>query len=337
MRRNRTPDLLALSVLLATLAFPLAAQQVIKLGSLAPVDSPWDKALNKMALDWQSVSNGKVTVKIYRGGSAGDEPDMIRKMRIGQLQAAAMSGSGLGKISPDFLVYQLPFMARNDGELEYLFGRLRPRLEKVAEEKGFTFLAFTRSGWLHFFSKTKLLVPSDMEKMKFFVMEGSPEVDQAWKEMGFHIVPLPTNDAFAALQSGMVDVFTASPLAAAATQWFALAPNMTDFNWAPFTGGLVISNQAWKRIPAELHPELARATEMALDGLTAEVAKVEDQAMQIMKQNGLVVNRVSPGELKQWAQLVETALKILLDNPISSDIYREARGYLEEYRKSHGG
>jgi TRAP-type C4-dicarboxylate transport system substrate-binding protein len=210
-------------------------------------------------------------------------------------------------------------------------------LFKLAEEKGFTFLAFNRSGWLHFFGKSKVLVPADMEKLKFFVMEGSPEVDQAWKEMGFHIVPLPTNDAFAALQSGMVDVFTASPLSAAATQWFALAPNMTDFNWAPFTGGLVISNQAWKRVPAELRPELARAAEGALEGLAVEVAKVEAQAMQIMKQNGLVVNKPSPEQMKQWEQLVERALKILLDNPISSDIYREARGYLEEYRKSHGG
>ncbi len=329
---------LALSLaLLLLLAAGLWAQIVIKLGSLAPADSPWDKALVKMALDWQAISGGRVTVKVYNGGIAGDEPDMLRKMRIGQLQAAALSGSGLGKIHPDFLVYQLPFLARHDEELNYLFGKLRPRLEKLAEEKGFTFLAFTQSGWLHFFSKSKLLVPADMEKLKFFVMEGSPEVDQAWKEMGFHIVPLPTNDAFAALQSGMVDVFTASPLSAAATQWFALAPNMTDFNWAPFTGGLVISSQAWKRIPAELRPELQKATEGALQGLTGEVAKLEEQAMQIMKQNGLVVNKLTPGELKQWEQLVERALKILLDNPISSDIYREARGYLEEYRKSHGG
>jgi TRAP-type C4-dicarboxylate transport system substrate-binding protein len=99
----------------------------------------------------------------------------------------------------------------------------------------------------------------------------------------------------------------------------------------------VISSSAWRRIPAELRPELARAAEAALDGLSAEVEKVETQAMQIMKKNGLVVNKPSPEQMKQWEKLVETALKILLDNPISGDIYREARGYLEEYRKSHGG
>jgi TRAP-type C4-dicarboxylate transport system substrate-binding protein len=332
--RRLAPAFLLLFLLLPS---ALPAQTVIKLGSLAPADSPWDKALLKMALDWQTVSRGKVTVKVYSGGIAGDEPDMIRLMRINQLQAAAMTGSGLGKIDPDFLVYQLPFMARNDEELEYLFERLRPRLESLAEAKGFILLAFTSSGWLHFFSKTPLYTPSDMEKLKFFVMEGSPEVDQAWKEMGFHIVPLPANDAFAALQSGMVDVFTASPLTAAALQWFALAPNMTDFNWAPLTGGLVITTQAWRRIPADLRPELANAAREALGGLTAEVEKVEAQAMQIMKQNGLIVRHVTPAQLAEWDQLVQRGLRILINNPIDGDIYQEAKSILEEYRSSHGG
>ncbi len=315
----------------------LPAQVVLKLGSLAPTDSPWDKALQKMALEWQALSNGRVAVKLYGGGIAGDEPDMIRKLRINQIQMAAMTGSGLGKIHPDFLVYQLPFMAKTDAELEYLFAKLRPRLEKLIEEKGFTFLAFTHSGWLRFFAKTKVVSPEDVAKLNFFVMEGSPEVDQAWKEMGFHIVPLPANDAFAALQSGMVEVFTASPLTAAAVQWFALAPHMADFNWSPLTGGLVISSQAWRRIPAELRPELQRAAEAALNGLTAEVEKVEAQAMEIMKKNGLVVHHVSEAQLEQWHKLVERALKILIDNPISRDIYEEASGYLEEYRRAHGG
>ena len=336
MKARLLPTVLLPMALLLLAPALLPAQTVIKLGSIAPVDSPWDKALLKMALDWQSISKGKVTVKVYSGSIAGDESDMLRKIRIGQLQAAAMSGSGMGKLHPDFLVYQLPFMAKSDAELDYLFSRLRPRLEKLAEEKGFTFLAYTRSGWLRFFAKTKAVSPADVAKLKLFVMEGSPEIDQAWKEMGFHIVPLPANDAFAALQSGMVEVFTASPLSAAAMQWFALAPNMTDFNWSPLTGGLVISSQAWKRIPAELRPELARAAEAALGGLAAEVDKVEAQAMQIMKQNGLIVHKPTPEQMKQWQKLVETALKILIDNPISGDIYREAQGYLAEYRASHG-
>jgi TRAP-type C4-dicarboxylate transport system substrate-binding protein len=306
---------------------------VIKVGSVAPEGSPWDRALKRLAVEWQRISGGRVSMKVYSGGIAGDEPDMIRKMRINQIQAAAMTGSGLGKIDPDLLVYQLPFLTRNDEELDYLFQKIRPELEALLEEKGFTFLGMIKSGWLRFFAKEKVVTPSDFQKLKFFVMEGSPEIDQAWKAMGFHVVPLPPNDAFAALQSGMVEVFSASPLTAAAMQWFALAPHMTDINWIPLTAALIISNQAWRRIPANLKPELKAATQRALDDLEAEVMSVEDRAIEIMKENGLIIHEVPPAAQEKWERLVEQGLEILIGDVISRDLYEEARRIVAEYRQ----
>jgi TRAP-type C4-dicarboxylate transport system substrate-binding protein len=272
-------------------------------------------------------------MKIYGGGIAGDEPDMIRKMRINQIQAAAITGSGLGKIDPDLLAYQLPFLTDNDEELEYLIDRLRPELEALLEEKGFTFLAMIKSGWLRFFAKEMVITPDDFRKLKFFVMEGSPEIDQAWKAMGFHIVPLPPNDAFAALQSGMVEVFTASPLTAAAMQWFALAPHMTDINWIPLTAALIVSNQTWRRIPADLQPKLQAATQRVLDDLESEIMDVEGQAMDIMKQNGLVVHDVPPAAMQEWKDLVDKGFGIVIGDVISRDLYNEAKRIVSEYRQ----
>ena len=328
MRHRRALVLLAGILFCASQAGAL----VIKVGSVAPEGSPWDKALTRIALDWQKISGGRVTMKIYSGGIAGDEPDMIRKMRINQIQAAAMTGSGLGKIDPDWLVYQLPFLTQNDEELDYLFERLRPELERRMEAKGFTFLAIIKSGWLRFFAKEKVVTPEDFRKLKFFVMEGSPEVDQAWKIMGFHIVPLPPNDAFAALQSGMVEIFTASPLTAAAMQWFALAPHMTDINWTPLTAGLVISNQSWNRIPEELRPKLKAATDRVLADLEAEIMAVENQALEIMKENGLIVHDVPPAVLEEWESLVEKGFEILIGDVISRDLYEQAKRIISEYR-----
>jgi TRAP-type C4-dicarboxylate transport system substrate-binding protein len=329
MKHRRALILLVVFLICASQAGAL----VIKVGSVAPEGSPWDKALKRIALDWQKISGGRVTMKIYSGGIAGDEPDMIRKMRINQIQAAAMTGSGLGKIDPDLLVYQLPFLAQTDEELDYLFEQLRPELENLLENKGFTFLAIIKSGWLRFFSTEKVITPEDFRKLKFFVMEGSPEIDQAWKAMGFHIVPLPPNDAFAALQSGMVEVFSASPLTAAAMQWFALAPHMTDFYWTPLTAGLIISNQAWRRIPAELRPKLKEATQRALYDLEAEIMAVENQATDIMIQNGLVIHEVPPAALQQWQDLVEKGFGILIGEVISRDLYEEAKRTVSEYRQ----
>jgi len=308
------------------------ASITIKIATLVPEGSPWHRALKKMAAEWREISNGRVQLKIYAGGIAGNETDTIRKMRINQVQAAMVTGKGLGYIHPDFYVYQLPFMAHSDEELDYLFLRLQPKLEKLLEEKGFTLLAFSKSGWLRFFTNTEAITPEEMRKLKLFSLEGSWSIDQAMKKMGFRIVALKANDVFAAMQSGMVDAFAAAPLVAAAMQWFALAPHMDDFFWTPLTGGLIISNRAWKMIPSELHTRLKASTETILRDLYYEAMEVEKQAILIMKENGLVIHPVPENTLSRWRSMAEKGFGLLIGETISLEIYQEALRILEEYR-----
>jgi len=308
------------------------ASITIKIATLVPEGSPWHRALKKMAAEWREISNGRVQLKIYAGGIAGNETDTIRKMRINQVQAAMVTGKGLGYIHPDFYVYQLPFMAHSDEELDYLFLRLQPKLEKLLEEKGFTLLAFSKSGWLRFFTNTEAITPEEMRKLKLFSLEGSWSIDQAMKKMGFRIVALKANDVFAAMQSGMVDAFAAAPLVAAAMQWFALAPHMDDFFWTPLTGGLIISNRAWKMIPSELHTRLKASTETILRDLYYEAMEVEKQAILIMKENGLVIHPVAENTLSRWRSMAEKGFGLLIGETISLEIYQEALRILEEYR-----
>jgi TRAP-type C4-dicarboxylate transport system substrate-binding protein len=263
---------------------------------------------------------------------AGDETDVIRKMRINQIQAAMVTGKGLAYIHPDFYVYQLPFVARDDEELEYLFQRLRPELDQLLDQKGFTLLAFSKSGWLRFFANTEATTPEQMSRLRLFSLEGHSSIDQALQAMGFRIVALKANDVFAALQGGMVEAFAAAPLVAASMQWFALAPNMNSFNWTPLTGALIMTDRAWSRIPQELHPRLMASAEQIMADLYREAMDVEDQALEIMKDNGLVVHRISTDELEKWRELADAGFSMLIGETISPEIYEQAITILEEYR-----
>ncbi len=330
MRRNK---LRLLTFLLCfTLCGLSAPALTIKMGSIAPFGSPWDKALKKLAVEWQKVSRGKVTLKIYSGGIAGGELDMIRKMRINQLQAAAMTGVGLGKIAWDLLIIQLPFVVRTDDELDYVFEKMSPTFNALLQEKGFKLLAFTKAGWAHFFSKRPVIYPEDLRQHKMQVLKGSEDIDRAWREMGFHIIPLDASDAIPALQSGMVETFSATPLTAAAMQWFALAKNMTDFNWAPLIGGIVVTTRTWNRIPKDLQPKLMAATESIFEDLNRETIKVEAQAMKVMLENGLIINHVPPEAELEWKKMVDRGFGILIGSTLSRDLYEETLKYLEEFR-----
>ena len=90
--------LLALSIV--SVMGHVAAAQTVKLGTLAPEGSSWHQIIRDLAEDWRTLSGGALDVRIYPGGTAGDEPDMVRKMKIGQLHAAALTGAGPGADRP---------------------------------------------------------------------------------------------------------------------------------------------------------------------------------------------------------------------------------------------
>src|SRR5437588_12814975 len=86
------------------LCLPFAATAAplrIKLGTLAPQGSTWHQLLQEMAQKFAQESGGQVELKIYAGGTQGNEGEMIRKMAIGQLQAASITAIGIHEITPE--------------------------------------------------------------------------------------------------------------------------------------------------------------------------------------------------------------------------------------------
>jgi TRAP-type C4-dicarboxylate transport system substrate-binding protein len=307
----------------------------IKLGSLAPDGSPWDKALKEMAVEWKRISGGKIKVKIYPGGIAGDEQDMIRKMRLGQIHAAGITGVGLSRIARPILTIHYPLLFKDKDELQYVLDRMKPDFEKMLEEKGFKIIMWSTIGWVHFFSKKPVRTPDDLRAQKMFVWAGDTEGVQAWKEMGFQPIPLAMTDMMSSLQSGMVNAFTANPLSAASYQWFALANNMCALKWAPLLGGIVVSERTWKKIPDDLHPKLIRSAQKIGATLQDEIEAADAEAIEVMKKHGLVINEVSEKQYQQWKELVEAGAKKLIGTSLHGPTLKKIKQYLIEYRTRH--
>ena len=98
----------AVAILLGSCTAGLCQQTVIKMGTLAPVGSPWHQVLQQMGERWRTISAGRVKLVIYAGGVLGDEPDLVNKMRIGQIRAVALSGAGMSVIEPGVAALQIP-------------------------------------------------------------------------------------------------------------------------------------------------------------------------------------------------------------------------------------
>src|SRR5262245_15123827 len=74
----------------------------IKLATIVPDGSIWDKALKQMGADWAKATGDRVTTTVYSGGTQGDDPTVLRKIRLNSLQAASLTAVGLGTIDASF-------------------------------------------------------------------------------------------------------------------------------------------------------------------------------------------------------------------------------------------
>jgi TRAP-type C4-dicarboxylate transport system substrate-binding protein len=319
-----------LVLLLAVLSLPA---QVIKIGSLAPDRSPWDDALKEIAREWERISGGQLRLKIYPGGIAGGEEDVIRKMKLGTLGGAVLTNIGLTKINPDAFVLSTPFMFHSQAEMAHVMERLTPTFEAQIREKGFKVVIWTMTGWVNFFSKAPVLYPQDLKRQKLAFSSGEPELEQAWKKSGYLVIPNELSDLMMALQSGMVDAFYLPPLVAASGQYFGVAPHMCSLKIAPLVGGLVIVDRLWERIPENQQREMMAAVARISKKLAGETDRLEQKAIDTMKKNGLVIHEAPADSLAKWKEASAKGMDELVGKLFSREIYDRLQQILQEYRR----
>lgn len=324
--------IIACAALTVLIHIPVGAT-VIKVGSLAPEGSPWDTALKKMAAEWKALSEGTIELKIYPGGIVGNEPDMIRKMRIGQLQAAAFTGMGMSYIAPEVFALSLPFLVRDDDELDYLMDKTAVRFAKLIEDKGFVVVVWSKAGWVNFFSKKPVVYPADLRQQKIAVAESEPEMLQSWRVMGYQAVPLAMTDMTTALQNNMVEAFYSPPILAASFQWFGIAKHMCNLKIAPMIGGLVVTKKTWNAIPASLRPRLVASAKKIVAGMYGDILTLERNAIATMQKHGLQIHEVPPDAAAQWRKEALKGYDVYVGRTFSRELLKELYGYLREYRE----
>ncbi len=280
-------------------------QLQIKMATLAPEGSPWHQVLEDVSAAWRELSAGQVQLKIYAGGVVGDESDMVRKMRIGQVHAAALTAEGLSYIDKGIYALSLPLLVRDYGELDWIRARVEPELRRRYEAKGFVVLAWADVGWVYWFTRRPVRTPADLRRQRIFSWAGDAHTPRLWKAAGFEAVSLSAVDVLPGLQTGLIDAVQTSPLTVASFQWFGTARYMTNMPWATLTGGLIVTRTAWERVPADLRPRLLAAVQTQALRIKNEIRHSDAEAVRVMREHGLTVVDITPEEEAQWEHLVQ--------------------------------
>ncbi|MBM3862000.1 MAG: C4-dicarboxylate ABC transporter substrate-binding protein [Verrucomicrobia bacterium] len=322
-----------LAVLLCASAHAADKQLKAKLATLAPKDSSPHQSLKVMAEAWRKAPGGGVALTIYTDGVLGGEADTVRRIRIGQLQAAMLTGVGLAEIDDSITALQtMPLVFRSLDEVDYVREKLQPKLDRRLADKGFVMLFWTDAGWVKFFSRRPAVTPEDFKKQKMFSWAGDTKALDILKALGYQPVALETADMLPGLQTGLIDVVPTPPFFALAAQFYGPAPNMLDMNWAPLVGGLAVSKKFWDTIPAAGQQAIRQAAVKAGDEIRIQARKEMVESVEAMKKRGMTVRTLTPEAEEEWRKLAEQVYPRIRGKLVPADLFDEVQQLLKDFR-----
>jgi TRAP-type C4-dicarboxylate transport system substrate-binding protein len=310
----------------------------LRLGTLAPRGTSYHKSLLTMGQKWRELSAGTVHLTIFPDGTQGSEADMVGLMQTGNLDAGLLTAVGLSEIEPGVSALQsMPMAFRSLEEVDYVGEKLRPQLEQRLLAKGYVVLFWTDSGWVRFFTKSPIVGPEDLRKLKIFSWAGNVNEYDLWKASGFSPVSLETAAIPQALLSDTVQVISVPPFFALAGQLDLQAKYMLELNWAPLIGAAVVRKKSWEKVLAETRPAMLKAAAEIGRQVKAAGRAESDSSVTAMGKRGLKVQKVTPQIEAQWRAIVEKVQNQIRGKIVPAETFDEAQRHLKEYRAAHGG
>jgi TRAP-type C4-dicarboxylate transport system substrate-binding protein len=329
--RRQLVFITATGVALAVLTrAPLAQNAAIKLATIVPENSIWDKNLKQMGEEWKQATSGRVSLTVFAGGSQGDEPTVLRKIRLGALQGASLTGVGLANIDGAFSVFSIPFFFESDDELNAVLQKMTPVLRKRVDDKGFVLVHWGNGGWLQVFSKRPVQTVQDLKSIKLYTSAGDDKMTQWYKSNGFRPQAMAMTDILTGLTTGMLEGLPTPAGAAYAFQWNRQTPYMLDIRLAPVVGATVIGKKTWTAISDADRTKMLQSGAAVEKRLQTGVPQQDALAILAMSQQGLKITKATGAE---WAAEGEVLAKTMRGQMVPPDIFDLAMKERTAYRQ----
>ena len=334
-----TASCLAALVALFPAALPPAAADepvVIRLGTILPSGTGPLAVLQELGERWRQDSGGTVKLVLYPDGRLGGEAEMVKKMRIKQLNAGVFSVTGLADIDPSSTGLQMmPLMFHSWAEVDYVREQIRPLLEQRLRAKGYEVLFWADAGWVRFFSKDPATRPEEFRRMKMFAWAGDNAQLSIMQASGYQPVPLEVGDILLGLNTNMITTVAMPPLVALAGRINGPAPHMLDLNWVPMVGAAIVRSDVWEKIPPAIRARMRADADEAGEKIRASGRRDGEESVRAMQQHGLQIHVPSPEAEREWQEFATQLYPKIRGTVVPADIFDAVEHHVREFRASH--
>lgn len=277
-----------------------AEVKTLSIATLAPPGSTWMKVFEAWNREVRRRSNKTMQLRFYPGGVQGDESEVIRKIRNGRLDGAAVTAVGLAQIHRPALVFQMPGILRNYAELDAARESITPEMNPKFAQAGFQLLGWADVGQSRVFSTHPVKQPSDLGPRKPWVWRDDLVLPEFYRVVKSNPVPLQLPEVLGALQTKRVDTVITTPVAAVALQWSSRVSHMLDLPLTIVIGGTVMGQKQWDALTPEQRTILTETAgqfhALARKNLRAD----EQKALATLKERNISVIAPSDADKAAW-------------------------------------
>lgn len=327
-----TITILALLLGLAAGSAP-AQQYTIKFATVAPEGSTWIKIMREYDKAVRAATGGKAGFRIYPGAVAGDEKDVIRKIRLGQYHAGGFTGVGLGEIAKRVRILDAPFLFRSYEEIDFIRDKYDAEFRKAYEDGGFVLLGWAEVGFVYIYSDRPVASPADLKASKMWMWEGDPIAQAAFQAIGVSPIQLSLTDVSTSLQTGMINTVYNAPYALVALQWFTRVKYVMSEPLAISNGAVVVSKKLFDSMPGDVQEALLTNGRKYFRDLTLASRKENHDAIETLKKNGITTTVPPKNIAATFEQTGVQARRLLVNNLYSQQFLDDVEASLRVFRQ----
>lgn len=315
-------------------AGPLFAQE-LRIATLAPADSAWMQAMRSGADRIRELTDGRVTIRFRAGGVAGSDAQVLRKIRIGDLQGGALSAGSLASVYPALNIYGIPLIFRSLEEVDYVRERLDDELMRGLEEAGFVSLGFSGGGFSNLMSNVPVSHVDDLRRQKVWVPNNDPISFGVLEALRLAPVPLEVSDALLGLERGLVDVVAASPVVALVLQWHTKVKYRTELPISYSMGVFAVAADVFYDLREDDQAIVRSVINEIMAGIDDASRGDNEEARQLMANMGIETVTVNPADVEGWRRIIEAQYPdIRRRSDIDVELFDEMLALLEEFRSA---
>lgn len=313
----------------------LVEAATIKIATIAPDGSAWMKEMRRAAEAVKQRTQGQLEIKFYPGGVMGSDATVVKKIKLGQLQGGAFSGAELSPVLPDAQIYSLPFLFRDQREVDYVRGKLDARLKADFEKQGMKILGMCGGGFAYLMSTRSIQNRDDLKKSKVWVPQADKIAQVTFEAGNVTPIALPLADVFTALSTGMIETVGNTPSGTIAFQWHTKIKYLIDFPLTYIMGMLAVDKKIFDRLDPVQQAVLLEEFDKSFAKIDAQTRQDNAAAYEALTKQGVQVIKPNAEERAFWVSTGEKAREQLAkEKAYTPELYAELLIALEAARKS---